>query len=56
MIKKDTARCPECKESLGEPGKLINEDDRRFTKYSCKCGFNWLRPHNPSSYLDGVNP
>jgi len=47
MIKKDTARCPDCTDRLGIAQKVVSEDGANFTLYLCpSCSTEWLRPHN----------
>jgi len=43
----DKARCPDCKDSLGTPREVAQEDGDEYTLYECNsCGFEWLRPHS----------
>ena len=48
MTKKitDSARCPECEESLGRPEKVVEQHGERYTLYDCaSCDGNWYRMH-----------
>jgi uncharacterized Zn finger protein len=42
----DSARCPECTDSLGKPQDVVEENDKQFTVYECNsCTGEWYRSH-----------
>lgn len=43
----DSARCPDCKKSLGQPCKVVTMNDEEYTLYNCSnCKGKWYRSHH----------
>lgn len=42
-----SAKCWSCKESMGTPLEVVEEDNEQHTLYECvSCDALWHRPHN----------
>lgn len=42
-----SAKCPDCKDSLGIPRRVAQKEGEEYTLYECNsCDSEWLRPHS----------